>query len=186
MQQAIIELFQTNPQVAIMISLLLSIAISILGVVPSVFLTAANLIVFGFWGGLFLSFAGEVLGATVSFFLYRKGFKRLNDTRAFQYPKVQKLLQANQKEAFALIISLRILPFIPSGLVTFVAAVGQTTFFTFFIANMIGKIPAIMIESLSVYQLLHVSFEWKIGVTILGLGVLMYIMKKVGVVGRGS
>lgn len=48
MKQAVIELFQTNPQVAIMISLLLSIAISILGVVPSVFLTAANLIVFGF------------------------------------------------------------------------------------------------------------------------------------------
>ncbi|UYZ21337.1 hypothetical protein [Mesobacillus jeotgali] len=61
---------------AILISLAVSITIAVLGVIPSAFITAANIIYFGFAGGLALSIIGEAAGAIISFFLYRKGVKK--------------------------------------------------------------------------------------------------------------
>ncbi len=48
MEEKLITLFHTYESVAYLISIAINIVISILGVVPSVFLTAANLAVFGF------------------------------------------------------------------------------------------------------------------------------------------
>lgn len=59
------------------ISILLNILISITGVFPSAPLTFVNVKLFGFWNGFSLSFIGEVLGAALSFWLYRKGFHTL-------------------------------------------------------------------------------------------------------------
>ena len=56
---------------AVPISLLVSVIISLFGVLPSAFVTAANLLYFGFWQGLMLSFLGEALGAGVAFYVYR-------------------------------------------------------------------------------------------------------------------
>ncbi|WP_347321175.1 VTT domain-containing protein [Rossellomorea sp. RS05] len=139
-QQQTIDLFIAYESIAVVISIALNIVISVLGVVPSVFLTAANLAVFGLWGGIGVSFIGEVFGAIIAFFLYRKGFRQLKDWKGFTHPKVQKLLGASGKESFILILSLRIMPFIPSGLVTFIAAIGKTPWTVFVAASSLGKI----------------------------------------------
>ena len=75
MKEQIIALLHTYENGAYFISIAINILISILGIVPSVFLTAANLAVFGFWKGTLLSFAGEAIGAIISFVLYRKEMK---------------------------------------------------------------------------------------------------------------
>ncbi|MRX74354.1 hypothetical protein GJU40_19735 [Bacillus lacus] len=180
MQEMIVELFKSYMHIALVLSIIINIVISILGLVPSVFLTAANLAVFGLWEGIAVSFAGESLGAAIAFILYRKGFRRLKNMRGFSHPKVQKLLKADGKEAFLFIIALRILPFMPSGLVTFAASIGSVTFLTFFIASTLGKIPAILIESLSVYQIINMEWEWKIISILTASIVIIYVSKKIG------
>ncbi|MGD7049917.1 VTT domain-containing protein [Rossellomorea marisflavi] len=154
-QQQTIDLFLAYESIAVVISIVLNIVISVLGVVPSVFLTAANLAVFGLWGGIGVSFIGEVIGALIAFFLYRKGFGQLKDRKGFPNPKVQRLLVASGKDSFLLILSLRIMPFVPSGLVTFIAAIGKTPWPIFAAASSLGKIPAILIEGFSVYQVIQ-------------------------------
>ncbi|MCG3017850.1 VTT domain-containing protein, partial [Escherichia coli] len=77
--------------------ILLNVLISIAGVLPSVFLTAANLVVFGFWEGMVISFIGESVGAVVSFWLYRKGFRKLTAHKRLSSPKIQQLLHARGK-----------------------------------------------------------------------------------------
>jgi hypothetical protein len=47
-----------------------------LGVVPSLFLSGANAVVFGMVPGFFISLIGEALGAEVSFYLYRFGIRK--------------------------------------------------------------------------------------------------------------
>ena len=69
-------MLQNHRDIAILISLALSIVVAVLGVLPSVFITAANILFFGFWPGTLISFLGEALGAVVAFVLYRKGFKK--------------------------------------------------------------------------------------------------------------
>ncbi|GGJ71321.1 putative membrane protein YdjX (TVP38/TMEM64 family) [Anoxybacillus voinovskiensis] len=179
MEQQMIALFRTYEPFAFLISIATNVIISILGVVPSVFLTAANLAVFGFWKGTFVSFVGEAVGAIVSFVLYRKGFRKLSETKWFSYPKVKRLLAAEGVEAFSLILSLRLLPFVPSGFVTFVAAIGHTSLLIFIIASSIGKLPALLLEAYSVYQVMNWTWQGKVISTVFAVFLFLFTWKKV-------
>ena len=76
MVENLLRLFKEYQDLAIVISICISIIIAVLGVVPSVFITAANILFFGFWNGMFISFLGEAIGAGIAFLLYRRGFKK--------------------------------------------------------------------------------------------------------------
>ncbi len=140
---------------AVVGSIFLNIAISIIGFLPSAFLTAINVTLFGYWGGFWTSFIGEALGSLVAFWLYRKGFRRFVDQRAKRAPFVYKLINASPREAFFSVIGLRILPFIPSGLVTLYAAVSTMRFGSFAIASSLGKFPALFIEVSATYAVVQ-------------------------------
>ncbi|WP_461201814.1 TVP38/TMEM64 family protein [Anoxybacillus sp. TBDG-1] len=178
MEQQMIALFRTYESFAFLISIAMNVIISILGVVPSVFLTAANLAVFGFWKGTFLSFVGEAAGAIVSFVLYRKGFRQLSETKWFSYPKVRHLLAAEGKEAFFLVLSLRLLPFVPSGMVTFVAAIGRMSLLLFTAASSLGKLPALLLEAYSVYQVMNWTWQGKVILTFAALGIFIVVVRR--------
>jgi uncharacterized membrane protein YdjX (TVP38/TMEM64 family) len=160
------------------ISILLNILISITGVFPSAPLTFVNVKLFGFWNGFSLSFIGEVLGAALSFWLYRKGFHTLVHTKTPSHSKWLKLLRVQGKESFILILSLRLLPFIPSGLITFFSAVGKGSFAVFISASALGKIPALFIEVYSVYHISQSSIQGKVILVLLSIILLFYIIKK--------
>jgi uncharacterized membrane protein YdjX (TVP38/TMEM64 family) len=179
MKEQIITLLNTYENVAFLISIFINIMISILGIVPSVFLTAANLAVFGFWKGTFISFVGEAIGAIISFMLYCKGFRKLSETKLFSHPKVKRLLEAKGLEAFFLVLSLRLLPFVPSGVVTFVAAIGKIPFLIFVIASSIGKIPALLLEAYSVYHLMNWTWQGKVISTLLSVFLFIFTWKKI-------
>ncbi|MGG4267173.1 hypothetical protein [Peribacillus simplex] len=49
--------------------------ISVLGFIPSAFITAADITAFRFEKGLILSYLEEIAGTVISFWLYRKGFQ---------------------------------------------------------------------------------------------------------------
>ncbi|RFB15282.1 TVP38/TMEM64 family protein [Bacillus sp. HNG] len=179
MQDWLVEVLVNNKEFAVVVSLLVNILISLFGVIPSVFITAANLLVFGFWKGTFLSFLGETIGAIVTFWLYRKGFKRVVGKKLNKYPLVSKLLDTKGKEAFFLILSLRLLPFIPSGLVTFASAVGTVSLIVFLFASSIGKIPALLIEAYSVHQVTNWTTEGKLILSILSIVGLIYVIRNI-------
>ncbi|QKE71347.1 VTT domain-containing protein [Arthrobacter citreus] len=174
-----IDMFTSYENVAVLLSISINIVISILGIVPSVFLTAANLTVFGFWEGMGISFIGEVSGTAISFVLYRKGFRKLKDVRGFSNRKVQQLLKANSKDSFLLILFLRILPLIPMGLVTFIASIGKTSLLIFLAASTLGKIPAILIEAYSVHQVINWTGEGKLIVSIVSCIILLITWRKI-------
>ena len=149
-----------------------------LGVVPSVFLTAANVLFFGFWQGAFISFTGECLGGFIAFLLYRFGFKKSVQNRVQKYAPVNKLLQLEGKEAFYAIISLRLIPFIPSGLITFTAAIGRVSLLTFFISSSLGKMPALLIEAYAAYEVTKFNWQGKVILLLIGVYFLYLLIKK--------
>jgi len=177
LKEAILQLFEQYPQLAIIISLLASIVVAVLGLVPSVFITAANILFFGFWPGTLISFAGEALGAAVSFLLYRKGFKKASQQRLQRFPKVQQLVNAEGRKAGWLVFSLRLLPFVPSGLVTFAAAVGRINLWPFLVASSLGKVPALLIEAYSVYQVTQFGWQGKLILGLAGLALIVFVLR---------
>lgn len=179
MENGLIELFTNYPQLALFISLFISVLIAVIGVLPSVFITAANILFFGFWQGTLLSFLGEALGAAVAFFLYRKGFKKVSQKGIDKYTKVKKLVQAEGSTAFTLIFSLRLLPFVPSGLVTFAGAIGKVSALIFIVASSLGKIPALLIEAYSVYQVGQFGWQGKVILALAGIFILYFVIKQI-------
>lgn len=173
MQEFTIHLFESLGAWAILISILLNIGISILGVVPSVFITAANILVFGLPIGVATSIAGEALGAIISFYLYRVGIQKFKKPYNGKHATLLKLESAEGWQAFWLIISLRILPFVPSGAVTFISAMSRVHLLTFAIASTLGKIPALFIEAFSVYGVLAIDFNINIIFGFIGIGILL-------------
>ena len=174
MKESVLELFGQYPQLAIVISLLLSIVIAVAGLLPSVFITAANILFFGFWNGLIISFIGEALGAIIAFALYRRGFKKKTGALLHRYQKVQRLVNAQGKEAFLLIFSLRLLPFVPSGLVTFAAAIGNLSAVTFLISSSLGKLPALFIEAYAVNEVTRFGWQGKAILVLIAAAILYY------------
>jgi uncharacterized membrane protein YdjX (TVP38/TMEM64 family) len=178
MEKQLTELLLNNQDMALLISVTINVVISIFGVLPSVFLTAANLAVFGFWKGTLVSFFGEVLGAVAAFLLYRKGFRNVSGEKLKKYPQVQKLLELQGKRAFSLILSLRIMPLIPSGVVTFAAAISQVSFSIFAAASTIGKAPALLLEAYSVNEVTQWTTNGKIILFIFSLFLLIISVKR--------
>lgn len=178
MVDSLLQLFKEHQDLAIVISISASILVAVLGVVPSVFITAANILFFGFWNGLFISFLGEALGAGIAFLLYRKGFKKPVEKKLDTYPRVKRLIDAENKEAFYLVLALRLIPFVPSGLITFAAAVGRISFPVFIAASSIGKLPALFIEAYAVNAVTDFGWKGKLILVAAAIGLLYWVISK--------
>jgi uncharacterized membrane protein YdjX (TVP38/TMEM64 family) len=178
MKETILNLFHHYPQSALLISILVSIIIALLGIIPSVFITAANILFFGFWEGTFISFLGESIGAFIAFILYRKGFKQKLHRQLQKFPQAQRLIEAENEQAFLLILSLRLLPFVPSGLVTFAASIGKVSATVFLLASSLGKMPALLIEAYSVYQVTRFGWQGKLILVITAVALVLLALKK--------
>lgn len=178
MQQYLFDLFTEYPNLSIITSICLSILIAVLGVVPSIFITAANILFFGFWNGTLISFAGEAIGAAIAFLLYRKGFKNISEKKLQKFPSIKKIIDAENREAFYLVFSLRLIPYIPSGLITFAAAIGKISFLVFLLGSSLGKLPALFIEAASVYGATQFGWQGKVLLACLAVGLLYWMFKK--------
>ena len=179
MKEAILTFFHQYPNLAIVSSLTISIVLAVVGVLPSFFITAANILFFGFWEGVAISFAGEAIGAVVAFYLYRKGFKKEADKKIQRFKTVDALLHASDGKAFWLILSLRLIPFVPSGLVTFAAAIGRVSGIVFLLASSLGKLPALLLEGYAVYKVTAFDWQGKLILTICAMVILYFIIKRI-------
>lgn len=153
----LIELFNNYSEFAIFISIIVSILISLAGVLPSVFVTGANIL---FWGpvkGVVISIMGEVIGGYITFKVYRLGIKSIIEKIEGRYKLIDKILKSKGLNAGILIFEGRIIPFIPSGGVTLAAAFSEVNDWIFIIATLLGKIPSIMLEGLISYDLINIK-----------------------------
>jgi Uncharacterized conserved protein len=166
----VLEILKNNSYIAIPISLLISIVISLIGILPSVFVTGANIIFFGPINGFVISLLGETIGAYITFIVYRLGFKKKIEKFTERYKLISKLVKSDGKEAALLIFEGRIIPFIPSGVITLAASVSNVNSRMFTIATFIGKAPSIALEALISYDIINIYDNWiRLSLTIIGL-----------------
>ncbi len=169
--------------IAIPLSLLIEVLIAIIGVLPSFFITAANVAVFGIWWGTALSIAGESLGAVVAFMLYRRGLNKLTGLNgrfsASLESKMKLLSGAPEGRAFLLVLAFRLLPYFPSGAVTLGAAGSRIRNWTFTLASTLGKIPALVVEVATVTLVMQLPLKAILALTasIVILWVIIEVLK---------
>ncbi len=165
----------------LILSLLANIFVAVVGVLPSYFITAFNISFFGTVIGFFVSLLGESLGALCAFILYRKGLKKISSGMLKKHPKVNKIINSNKKDQILLILSFRLVPYMPSGLVTYAASISNMKISTFVIFSTIGKIPAMILEVLLVSQAINLVLQKNISssIAIIATIAITYIIFKI-------
>ncbi|MFZ5652355.1 MAG: TVP38/TMEM64 family protein [Bacillota bacterium] len=176
---AISEAISGAGAAAILLSVLLNTVISVMGVIPSVFLTAANILVFGFWGGFLVSWAGEVVGATVSFILYRAGIRSVLKVSPDQWHVIRAISQLPGIKQIYFMTVLRLAPFFPSGVINLFGALTSIPLANFFIATAVGKLPALLLESSFSYNVITIEKNYiYLGISVLAAVLLYFTVKK--------
>lgn len=163
---------------AIPISIIISIIIALLGVLPSFFVTGANIIFFGPIEGFIISLLGEFIGAIISFYLYRFGFKKKVEGLS-RYKLINLIIHSKGKKAAFLIFEARLIPFIPSGFVTLAGAVSEISIGPYAIATLLGKIPSIALEAILSYDLININSNYiRLIITVVAMVLILLTLKK--------
>lgn len=175
----LVLLFSDHLLLAIIFSIIINIVVAILGLIPSFFVTVFNIMLFGYQVGFLISVIGESAGALISFLIYRSGFKEISKNLVEKNSKIKAIINAEPREAFKLILAFRIFPYVPSGLVTYAAAIGKIEVIPFTIASTVGKIPALIIEVIVSGVVIGVSSKLplKLIITIVSIVLLTFIIK---------
>lgn len=179
MNEAILHFFQQYPNIAVLSSFVFSVVIAFIGIIPSFVITAANIHFFGFWEGLVITFLGEATGVLLGFLFYRKGFKKGVTHKLEKYPKARTLLEADFRDAFWLVFSMRLIPIVPAGLVTFTAAMGRISAAGFVAAGMLGKLPSLFLEAYAVYQVVHFGWQGKVILVATAVVLLYFVIRHI-------
>ncbi|MEG0297046.1 MAG: VTT domain-containing protein [Clostridium sp.] len=175
----IVVLFNEYHNIAIFISLIISIIIALSGVIPSVFVTGANILFFGPLYGFLISLLGETIGAYITFIVYRKGFKKTVENFVDKYSFVKKIVDSSGKKAYFLIFQGRLLPFVPSGFITLAGAVSSMKVIPFTLATLFGKVPSIALEALVSYDVINIQENWiRLVITLLAVIMIWITIKK--------
>lgn len=175
----IVKLFQEYSMYSIPISILISTIIAILGVVPSIFITGANIIFFGAFEGFIISVLGETIGGYISFKIYRLGFKKGIENIKNKHKLLNAIVNGEGNSVGFLIFEGRLIPFIPSGFVTLAAAISNVNGFIFIVATFLGKVPSIALESLVSYDLVNIEENFvRLIITLLAILLLYITLKK--------
>lgn len=153
-QEADLTIVTQIPVIDFFLLLVLNMGLGAIGFFPSVLLTALNISYFGVTLGMALSLSGEIFGAIIGFYLYRYGFSKINP-KWLKHSFWNFLQQSSVKQVFWAILLLRLIPFVPSGLVTAGAALTRIPGTVFIVASTIGKIPAVFLEVAVVYGVIH-------------------------------
>lgn len=174
----LLEIFNQYREFALLISLFISILIALSGVIPSVFVTGANIIFFGPFWGFAISLLGETIGGWITFKVYGLGLKSVSEKIMGKYTLIDKLLVSKGAKAGVLIFEGRLIPFIPSGFVTLAASISSVNDKIFLLSTFLGKIPSIALETLVSYDLITIEENYlRLGLTLVALLILFVFIR---------
>ncbi len=162
------------------VSFLIDVLINIVGFLPSIFLSAANGVVFGIGMGILISWLGETVGVIISFWLMRTLFHDMAQKVIEKNKMLSKLDEYSTLWAMAVA---RALPYSPNGLVTALGAVSSISYRDYIIGCLIGKLPSVAVEVLIGHDVVHADEHLMrltlvvIGVTVV-YGILWWFMRK--------
>ena len=155
------------------ISFVLLVIINLLGVLPNIFLLIANGFLFGLWPGIFVSWAGECVGAALGFMVARYLFRDAARAMLQKTGYKEQVEDFSSRNGFGLMLAGRALPFMPSGALTAAGAISAISFRDFILATGIGKALSVTIEVMSGHDV--VSFQENMP-RLIGLGMLSVLM----------
>lgn len=128
---------------AVLISIVVMIIQTIATPVPLFLVAGANGFIFGVAWGILITLVGALLGATVAFYLARMIARDYFSRRLAKYmPQVEEM---SKNTGAKMIFLARLVPILPSSIISYAAGLSKVSFVGFFVASVFGKLPEIII-----------------------------------------
>lgn len=154
---------------AVVISIFMIAFVNALGI-PSILFLTVNGIIFGLVPGIIISWIGEVVGIEISFRLTRTLLRNQAKKVICRSNMLEKL---DSYSCIRTIMFGRAIPYSPNVVVTAFSALSHISYRDHFIANALGKIPAVVVEVWLGHDLMRIQEHW---------GRLLFLVVAVGIV----
>lgn len=125
--------------------------------IPSIPFLTVNGIIFGLVPGILISWVGEVIGIEISFRLTRTLLCNQAKKVICRSNMLEKL---DSYSCIRTIMVGRAIPYSPNVVVTAFSALSHISYRDHFIANALGKIPAVVVEVWLGHDLLRIQEHW--------------------------
>lgn len=125
--------------------------------IPSIPFLTVNGIIFGLVPGILISWVGEVIGIEISFRLTRTLLRNQAKKVICRSNMLEKL---DSYSCIRTILVGRAIPYSPNVVVTAFSALSHISYRDHFIANALGKIPAVVVEVWLGHDLLRIQEHW--------------------------
>ncbi len=176
--EGLVEYLRSFGSWAILVSFVLDVLINAGSVFPSVFLSTANGLIFGLPLGILISWLAETVGVVLSFLLMRFFFRDTAELLIAKSNSLQHIDRASGEKGFYWMAVARMLPYVPSGILTAVGAVSRISVKDYIIANLIGKFPSTSLEVVIGHDLVNFhENSLRLGILVT-LGLLAFILYK--------
>lgn len=134
-------------------------------------IVAANVLLFGFWGGMLISWVGALVGAAACYGLARAiGRERI--ARMIPANHRHQLDRLSQVHGFGVLVGARFVP-VANSVISYVAGLGSVAYLRFLLASALGLTPWILLYSLFAQDLFRageLGYRFGLG-ALLALGV---------------
>ncbi|MFZ5645296.1 MAG: TVP38/TMEM64 family protein [Bacillota bacterium] len=128
---------------AVFISITVMVIQTIATPVPLFLVAGANGFIFGIAWGIVITLVGALLGSTVAFFAARFLARDYFSKRLSRYmPQVEEM---SKRSGARVVFLARLVPILPSSIVSYAAGLSKVSFKGFFVASVLGKLPEIVI-----------------------------------------
>lgn len=150
---------------------------AIVPIIPFIILCSANTLLFGLTEGTLLTWAATLVGATITFYAARSmGYEWA--TKKYNKINTEMIDKLDGYKGFLMILTLRLLPYIPAPLINISAGVSGIRYFWFLLASAIGKLPFILGYGILGYSLTQ-SKNYTLGLALMaGLLVIPYLIAR--------
>jgi uncharacterized membrane protein YdjX (TVP38/TMEM64 family) len=128
---------------AIIISIFVMVIQTIATPLPLFLVAGANGFIFGAAWGIIITMAGALLGSTLAFYLARFIARDYFAKHLVKYmPQVEEM---SHESGVKVIFLARLIPVLPSSIISYAAGLSKVSFTGFFMASVFGKFPEIVI-----------------------------------------
>ena len=176
--EGLVEYLRSFGPWAMVVSFVLDVLINAGSVFPSVFLSTANGLIFGLPLGILISWLAETVGVVLSFLLMRFFFRDTAELLIAKSNSLQHIDRASGEKGLYWMAVARMLPYVPSGILTAVGAVSRISVKDYIIANLIGKLPSTSLEVVIGHDLVNFQENsMRLGILV-SLGLLAFLLYK--------